>query len=160
DFPVCRPEIMEFYNDSNWIEKGKQLLIYGNYGNYKTSHAIQIALKIIREYQWKCLYYKTSELPKLLMNDNSVENNIKSKNTKLVIWDNFGKEGSEKFGGKVFDALEWRIHNFLSNILIVNADLKVIEEIYGGAMASRILAFIHVPMDGEDKRSKIKFGRK
>jgi len=151
DFKVHRPELIEFFQDFAWIKEGKQLLIYGDPGNHKTGQVTAIMKQAIREKMYKCLYFRATDL----IHKWKEEKNIL--NCDLLVVDNFAKESEENRRGMMFDILDKRIHNRLSNILIVNSELERIRQIYGNPMISRLSGFIQIEIDGEDKRQEKDF---
>ena len=157
DFPIYHPKILEHFKCLEWLESGRQFLIYGDPGNHKTGHVTALAKRAMKA-GYSVYYCRASELPTYARE--SVSNMRRVLGVDLLILDNFAKEEAEKFGGINFDILDKRIHRYKTNILIVNAELSNIGKIYKDPMVSRLSGFIQFAMDGGiDHRKKLKYGR-
>jgi len=147
DFKVYNKELLKYYNDIDWIKKGESLLIFGNPGTQKTGQVTVICKKVYKCF-FSVLYYRATELPY----QRDIE---KIKNVKLLVLDNFAKDDFENSRGAVFDLIDFRIHNYLSTILITNISDNKIAEIYDFALADRIKMFKKIPILGKSKRSTL-----
>ncbi|MBU1145118.1 MAG: hypothetical protein KJ971_04595 [Firmicutes bacterium] len=145
DFKVHNKELKKYYDNLEWVEEGISLLIFGNPGTQKTGQITAIMKKVYIRYS--SLYYRTTELP--------YQRNMEEiKNVVFLVLDNFGKSDFENSRGAVFDLIDYRIHNYLSTVLITNMTGKDIAQIYDMAFADRMKMFKKISILGESKRGK------
>ena len=157
DFPVVDKIMIPLKNNIEWVQKGKQIIVFGNPGNYKTGQVTDVCKMLMQNFI-KVKYYDSSDIPGIGMNDKKQFELIKR--TNVLILDNFGKDKIERAGGIIFRLIDFRIHNYLSTILITNYDKLDYNELFSPEFVSRLNGFDKIPIDSEkDKRENIKYER-
>lgn len=144
NYDVYHSLLKPYFDKLDWVDKGKNLLVYGYPGNHKTGQITQIMKKVIYEKFRSVRYYRTSSI--IYQRDmQAIENCF------LLVLDNFGKDVFEKSRNAVFDLIDSRIHNYRSTILITNAyNPDEVESIYDLPMISRLKMFEKIGPIGEE----------
>lgn len=147
DFKILSDDLILFTKNFDWLLNGKSLFVFGNPGTKKTGQ-ITALCKIVYKKGYSVLYYRTTEIP--------YQRNMEEiKNVKLLVLDNFAKDSFENSRGAIFDLIDFRIHNYLSTIVITNIEKDNIAEIYGMALQDRINLFKKIKIFGESNRKEL-----
>ena len=147
DFKVFSKELIEYYNNSKWIREGKQLCIIGNPGTCKTGQVTCICKKAIDD-RYSVLYYRATEIP-------YQRDYEKIRKVDLLVLDNFARNNFENSRGALFDLLDYRIHNYLSNILITNVGKDDIQKVFDPALYDRLKLFVKIYILGKTQRKEL-----
>ena len=140
DFKVWHNELKK-YDNIDWIGK-EHLYIYGSPGTQKTGQITAICKKAI-EAGKSVRYYRATEL----VYQRDLE---QIKGYSLIVIDNLGYSSKfEESRGALFDFIDYRIHNYLSTILISNENLG---DKFSPAFVDRINLFVKIKIDGKSQR--------
>ena len=141
NFKVHSKELIPYYENLDWIGK-KSLFICGNFGCHKTGQVTMILKKAICE-DMSVRYYRTSEI--VYQRDYET-----IKKVMLLVLDNFGKNIKfEDSRNALFDLIDFRLHNYLSTIIITNELLK---DKIDGALYDRLDMFEKIIISGKSTR--------
>ena len=144
DFKIHDKKLVPYYEDFEWITKGESLLLIGNPGCWKTGQIMTIAKKYLHE-RGSFRYYRATEI----VYQKDLE---KIKTMGLLVIDNLGYDKDfENSRGCLFDLVDYRLHNYLSTVLITNEKVK-----FDSAFMDRLKMFTKIIIERPSTRGENK----
>lgn len=148
-----------------FVEEGENLIIAGaNTGNGKTTWAVKLLLRYFQEV-WACngfrprgLFISTSSLFFAIKQSFSKENDVKEildliPKVDLIVWDDVAVKSLTAFEQDLlYDFINTRMNNGLSNIFTTNILPENLEVEIGKRIASRIMSGNQAFILGRDRR--------